>query len=32
MTDFTGKPLDPKKGSSVAATNGYIHTELLKLI
>lgn len=32
VTDFTGKALNPRKGSSVAATNGYIHTELLKLI
>ena len=32
VTDFTGKPLDPKKGGSVAGTNGHIHTGLLKLL
>lgn len=32
VTDFTGKPLNPKKGSSVAGTNGYIHAGLLKLL
>ena len=32
VTDFMGKPLDPKKGSSVAGTNGCIHVELLKLL
>lgn len=32
VTDFTGKPLDPKKGGSVAGTNGHIHAELLKLL
>ena len=32
VTDFTGEPLEPKKGSSVVGTNGFIHTELLKLL
>jgi len=32
VTGFAGNPFDPRKGSSVAGTNGYIHTELLKLI
>ena len=29
VTDFTGKPLDPRKGGSVVGTNGYVHAELL---
>ena len=32
VTDFTGKPLDPRKGGSVMGTNGYIHSELLHLL
>lgn len=32
VTDFTGKPLDPKKGGSVVGTNGHIHADLLKLL
>lgn len=32
VTDFTGKPLDPKKGGSVAGTNRHIHAGLLKLL
>lgn len=32
VTDFAGKPLDPRKGSSIVGTNGYIHTELLQLL
>ena len=32
VTDFAGKPLDPRKGGSVVGTNGYIHTELLNLL
>ena len=32
VTDFTGEPLEPKKGSSVVGTNGFIHAELLKLL
>lgn len=32
VTDFAVKPLDPRKGGSVAGTNGYIHTELLNLL
>lgn len=32
VTDFTGKPLDPRKGGSVVGTNGYVHDELLKLL
>lgn len=32
VTDFMGKPLNPRKGSSVTATNGFIHDELLKLL
>lgn len=32
VTDFAGKPLDPRKGSSIVGTNGYIHTELLHLL
>lgn len=31
-TDFMGKTLEPKKGSSVVATNGHIHIELLELL
>lgn len=30
VTDFMGKTLEPRKGSSVVATNGYIHEELIK--
>lgn len=32
VTDFAGEPLEPKKGSSVVGTNGFIHTELLMLL
>jgi len=32
VTDFMEKPLDPRKGGSVAGTNGYVHDELLKLL
>ena len=32
ITDFTGKSLDPRKGSSVVGTNGYVHAELLKIL
>jgi len=32
VNDFAVKPLDPRKGGSVAWTNGYIHTELLNLL
>lgn len=32
VTDFTGKPLDPKKSGSIAGTNGPIHAGLLKLL
>ena len=32
ITDFIGRILEPRKGSSVVATNGYIHTELLNLL
>lgn len=32
VTDFAGEPLDPKKGGSVAGTNGHIHAGLLKLL
>lgn len=32
VTDFTGKPLDPRKGGSVVGTNGYIHSELLRFL
>lgn len=32
VTDFSGQELDPRKGGSVAATNGHIHTELLNLL
>ena len=32
VTDFAGRPLDPRKGGSVVATNGCIHDELLRLL
>ena len=32
ITDLTGKSLDPRKGSSVVGTNGYVHAELLKIL
>ena len=32
ITDFTGKSLHPRKGSSVVGTNGYVHAELLKIL
>ncbi len=32
VTDFMGRDLNPRKGGSVVGTNGYIHTELLRLL
>lgn len=32
VTDFMGRNLEPRKGSSVVATNRYIHEELLSLL
>lgn len=32
VTDFSGQKLNPRKGGSVAATNGHVHTELLNLL
>ncbi len=32
VSDWTGKKLNPAKGSQVAGTNGYIHMELLNLL
>lgn len=32
VTDFMGSPLDPRKGSSVVGSNGYVHSSLLKLL
>lgn len=32
VTDCMGSPLDPRKGSSVVGSNGYVHSSLLKLL
>ncbi len=32
VTDFMGSLLDPRKGSSVVGSNGYVHSSLLKLL